>query len=39
MSEKTLKLLLEDTCLKIHDITEFNLLSYFCTQKDNLYLE
>jgi hypothetical protein len=36
MSEKTVKLLLEDTGLKILDITEFNGISYFCTQKNNL---
>ncbi|HEY5124500.1 MAG TPA: hypothetical protein VIK14_12270 [Ignavibacteria bacterium] len=34
MTEKTVRLLLEDTGLKILDITESNGLTYFCTQKD-----
>jgi hypothetical protein len=35
MSEKTVRLLLKETGLKVLDITEFNGLTYFCTQKDN----
>jgi hypothetical protein len=35
MSEKTVRLLLVETGFKILDITEFNGLTYFCTQKDN----
>lgn len=35
MSEKTVRLLLKETGLKTLDITEFNGLTYFCTQKDN----
>lgn len=35
MSEKAVRLLLEETGFKILDITEFNDLTYFCTQKDN----
>jgi hypothetical protein len=35
MSEKSVRLLLEETGFKIIDITEFNDLTYFCTQKDN----
>jgi hypothetical protein len=39
MSEKTVRLLLENTSLKILDITEFNGLTYFCTQKDKPSVE
>jgi hypothetical protein len=35
MSEKSVRLLLEETGFKILDITEINGLTYFCTQKDN----
>jgi hypothetical protein len=35
MSEKAVRLLLEETGFKILDITEFNGITYFCTQKDN----
>jgi hypothetical protein len=35
MSEKSVRSLLEETGLKILDITEFNGITYFCTQKDN----
>jgi len=34
MTEKSVRLLLEDTGLKILDITEFNGLTYFCAQKE-----
>jgi len=34
MTEKSVRFLLEDTGLKILDITEFNGLTYFCTQKE-----
>ncbi len=34
MTERTVRLLFEDTGLKILDITEFNGLTYFCTQKE-----
>jgi hypothetical protein len=39
MSEKSVRLLLEETGLKILDITEFNGLTYFCTQKDKPSVE
>ena len=39
MSERIVKLLLEETGLKILDITEFNGLTYFCTQKVNPSVE
>jgi hypothetical protein len=39
MTERTVRLLLEDTGLKILDITEFNGLTYFCTQKDKPSVE
>ena len=32
-SKKTVQFMLEDTGLKILDMTEFNGLTYFCTQK------
>jgi hypothetical protein len=35
LTEKGVKLYLEETGLKILDMTEFNGLTYFCTQKDN----
>ena len=39
MTEKSVKLLIEETGLKILDMTEFNGQTYFCTQKDNLSVE
>ena len=39
MSEKSVRLLLEETGLKILDLTEFNGLTYFCTQKTNSSVE
>jgi hypothetical protein len=39
MTERTVTQLLEDTGLKILDITEFNGLTYFCTQKDKPSVE
>jgi len=39
MSGKSVRQLLEETGLKILDMTEFNGLTYFCTQKDNLSVE
>lgn len=39
MSERIVKLLLEETGLKILDITEFNGLTYFCAQKVNSSVE
>jgi hypothetical protein len=39
MSEKSVKLLLESTGFKILDMTEFNDLTYFCTQKDDPSVE
>jgi hypothetical protein len=39
MSEKSVRLLIENTGLKILDITEFNGLTYFCTQKNKLSVE
>ena len=39
LTEKTVRLMLEDTGLKILDMTEFNGLTYFCTQKDNPSVE
>jgi hypothetical protein len=39
LSEKSVRLLLEETGLKILDITEFNGLTYFCTQKDKPSVE
>jgi hypothetical protein len=35
LTEKSVRSVLEETGLKILDITEFNGLTYFCTQKDN----
>jgi hypothetical protein len=39
LTEKGVKLYLEETGLKILDMTEFNGLTYFCTQKDNPSVE
>jgi hypothetical protein len=39
LSGKAVRLLLEETGFKILDITEFNELTYFCAQKDNLSAE
>ena len=39
LTEKSVRQLLMETGLKIHDITEFNGLTYFCTQKDNPSVE
>jgi hypothetical protein len=39
MSEKSVRLLLEETGLKILDLTEFNGLTYFCAQKTNSSVE
>jgi hypothetical protein len=39
LSKKTVQFMLEDTGLKIIDITEFNGLTYFCTQKDKPSVE
>jgi hypothetical protein len=39
MTEKSVRLLLENTGLKILDITDFNGLTYFCTQKNKLSAE
>lgn len=39
MTEKSVRLLLEETGLKILDLTEFNGLTYFCTQKINSSVE
>jgi hypothetical protein len=39
LSEKSVRLLLEETGLKILDLTEFNGLTYFCAQKTNLSVE
>jgi hypothetical protein len=39
LSEKSVRLLLEETGLKILDLTEFNGLTYFCTQKTNPSVE
>ncbi len=39
LSERSVRLLLENTGLKILDITEFNGLTYFCTQKNKLSVE
>ncbi|MGD0753894.1 MAG: hypothetical protein ABR927_02445 [Bacteroidales bacterium] len=39
LSKKTVQFMLEDTGLKILDITEFNDLTYFCTQKDKPSVE
>ena len=39
LSKKTVQFMLEDTGLKILDITEFNDLTYFCTQKNNPSVE
>jgi hypothetical protein len=38
-SKKTVQFMLEDTGLKILDMTEFNGLTYFCTQKVKLSVE
>lgn len=39
LTEKGVKLYLEETGLKILDMTEFNGLTYFCTQKDKPSVE
>lgn len=39
LSKKTVQFMLEDSGLKILDITEFNGLTYFCTQKDKPSVE
>jgi len=39
MTERTVRQMLESIGLKILDITEFNGLTYFCTQKDNSSVE
>jgi hypothetical protein len=39
LTEKAVRSLLEGTGLKILDLTEFNDLTYFCTQKDDLSVE
>lgn len=39
LTEKGVKTYLEETGLKILDMTEFNGLTYFCTQKDNPSVE
>jgi hypothetical protein len=39
LTEKGVKQYLEETGLKILDMTEFNGLTYFCTQKDNTSVE
>jgi hypothetical protein len=39
LSKKTVQFVLEDTGLKILDITEFNGLTYFCTQKNKPSVE
>jgi hypothetical protein len=39
MTEKSARLLLENAGLKILDITDFNGLTYFCTQKNKLSAE
>ena len=39
MTEKSTRLLLENTGLKILDMTEFNGLTYFCAQKNKLSVE
>jgi hypothetical protein len=39
LTEKGVKVYLEETGLKILDMTEFNGLTYFCTQKDNPSVE
>jgi hypothetical protein len=39
LSKKTVQFMLEDTGLKIIDITEFNGLTYFCTQKQKPSVE
>ena len=39
LTEKGVKHYLEETGLKILDMTEFNGLTYFCTQKDNTSVE
>jgi hypothetical protein len=39
LSEKSVRLLLEETGLKILDLTEFNGLTYFCAQKTNPSVE
>jgi hypothetical protein len=39
LSKKTVQFMLEDTGLKILDITEFNGLTYFCTQKNKPSVE
>jgi hypothetical protein len=39
LSDKSVRLLLEETGLKILDLTEFNGLTYFCAQKTNPSVE
>lgn len=39
LTKKTVQFMLEDAGLKILDITEFNGLTYFCTQKDKPSVE
>lgn len=39
MTERTVRLLFTNSGLKVLDITEFNGLTYFCTQKDKLSAE
>ena len=39
LSKKTVQFMIEDTGLKILDITEFNGLTYFCTQKNKPSVE
>jgi hypothetical protein len=39
LSKKTVQFILEDTGLKLVDITEFNGHTYFCTQKDKPSVE
>jgi hypothetical protein len=39
MSERSVRSLLEETGFKVLDITEFNGLTYFCTQKDKSSVE
>jgi hypothetical protein len=39
LSKKNVGFMLEDTGFKIVDITEFNGLTYFCTQKDKPSVE
>jgi hypothetical protein len=39
LTKKTVQIMLEEKGLKILDITEFNGLTYFCTQKDKPSVE